>query len=47
MSKHRKSGYANINFTGKANSDSKKKRNSTRKQRKMKRHSHVNKYKDM
>lgn len=46
MRKHRISGFSNTNFTGKSKSDSKKKRSSTRKQRKMKKNSHVNKYKD-
>lgn len=45
MKKSHKAGYANSNFTGKSGSDSKKKRKSTRKERKLKKRSHVNKYK--
>jgi hypothetical protein len=46
MSKHRKSGHANnvLHFTGKSGSDSQRKRLSSRKQRRMNRGTHVNKY---
>lgn len=36
-----------LNFTGKSGSDSKKKRQTTRKQRRLNRGTHVNKYEDM
>lgn len=45
-SKHRKSGISpNINhFTGKSGSNTKRKNKTTRKQRRLKRGTHVNKY---